>query len=282
MAQPAVRRALRRAGAAVTLGCALSGCARAASAVAHHRGSPRGTSTPTPRRAARGQHEAGGALPTAGGAGATTTSSAPATRTTGAPPPSSAATPAPRSSAAPPWPATGATHLPGQAGAGLVAGEVTALGDSVMLDYASVLVGDLRARRVVVRARVGEQFSTGATVAAELRATRQLGTIVVVALGTNGPITTEQMAAMRRALAGASLVVFVTVHVDQPWQGEVNATLRAAAAAMPHAVIADWARLSATHPSWFYADGTHLPIDGPGAHALAALIARAIATRASD
>lgn len=279
MVQPAVRRALQRAGAVVTLGCALSGCARAASAVAHHRRAPRATSTSTLRHAARGQHRAGRAPTTARSAGTITTSSAPATRTADAPPTSSAATSAPGSSTPP---ATSGTHLAGQAAAGLVPGEVTALGDSVMLDYASVLVADLRGRRVAVHAQVGEQFSTGATIAAELRATGQLGTTVVVALGTNGPITAGEMAAMQRALAGASLVVFVTVHVDQPWQGEVNATLRAAAAAMPHAVIADWARRSATHPGWFYADGTHLPIDGPGAHALAALIARAIETRASD
>ena len=38
-------------------------------------------------------------------------------------------------------------------------------------------------------------------------------------------------------------------------------------------MLADWQGLAAQHPEWFYSDGTHLPIDGPGAQALAALIA---------
>jgi hypothetical protein len=41
-----------------------------------------------------------------------------------------------------------------------------------------------------------------------------------------------------------------------------------------HVVIADWTALARSHPGWFYADRVHLPIDGPGATALARLIAR--------
>ena len=37
--------------------------------------------------------------------------------------------------------------------------------------------------------------------------------------------------------------------------------------------------LAALHPAWFYSDGTHLPEFGPGAEALAALIAAALRSR---
>ena len=40
-----------------------------------------------------------------------------------------------------------------------------------------------------------------------------------------------------------------------------------------HAVLADWTALAKKHPGWFYADHVHLPINGPGATALARLIA---------
>jgi len=42
----------------------------------------------------------------------------------------------------------------------------------------------------------------------------------------------------------------------------------------PRAVLADWNTLATQNPSWVYSDGTHLPIDGQGAQALATLIAQ--------
>jgi hypothetical protein len=71
----------------------------------------------------------------------------------------------------------------------------------------------------------------------------------------------------------ASRVVFVTVHVDRPWQDQVNSVLVAGVARYRTTVLADWQGLAAQNPQWFYADGTHLPIGGPGAQALADLIA---------
>jgi hypothetical protein len=38
-------------------------------------------------------------------------------------------------------------------------------------------------------------------------------------------------------------------------------------------LTADWATLAGNNPQWFGPDGTHLAIDGPGAEALASLIA---------
>jgi hypothetical protein len=109
----------------------------------------------------------------------------------------------------------------------------------------------------------------------QLKATGQLGAIVVIDLGTNGPITATDFDAMMALLGGASRVVFVPAHVDKPWQNSVNGVLAAGVTRYPNAVIADWAGLSAAYPGWFYSDGTHLPIAGPGAQALAALIANA-------
>ena len=78
---------------------------------------------------------------------------------------------------------------------------------------------------------------------------------------------------MMSILHGAPHVVFVTVHVDRSWQDQINGVLARGVARYPKAVLADWETLAAQHPEWFYTDGTHLPIDGAGAQALAALIA---------
>ncbi|MCU1489637.1 MAG: acetyltransferase [Acidimicrobiaceae bacterium] len=172
-------------------------------------------------------------------------------------------------------PSDTSTTLPAPSGGGFVPGRVTAIGDSVMLDYAAALQGDLPGA-LDVEAAVSRQWSAGIALVRSLRAEDRLGATVVVALGTNGPISAQSMADMASALQGASRVVLVTVHVDQPWQSQVNAQLAAGARTIPRAVIADWARLASLHPGWLYPDGTHLPIGGPGARALAGLVARAV------
>jgi hypothetical protein len=157
---------------------------------------------------------------------------------------------------------------------GLVSGRTTAIGDSLMLDYGSTLQSDLPG--VVIDAVVGRQWITGVQEVQQLRAEHQLGATVVIDLGTNGPVTPSLFNQMVTALEGVPRVVYVTVHVDQPWQDETNATLRELVPRTPGAVLCDWATLAATNPSWFYSDGTHLPIGGPGAHALARLVANAV------
>jgi len=161
------------------------------------------------------------------------------------------------------------------AGPGFNVGHVTAIGDSVMLDYQDALQTAIPG--VDVDAAVSRQWSEGEFILQTLKSEGQLGADVVVALGTNGPITDSDFDDMMAILGGASRVVFVNVHVDRPWQDPNNAVLTNGAARYPNVVIADWATLAAQNPQWFGADGTHLAIDGPGADALAALIASTLA-----
>jgi hypothetical protein len=140
-----------------------------------------------------------------------------------------------------------------------------------MLDYAQLLSQELPG--VQVEAAVGQQWSAGEALLAQLKAAGQLGAVVIVGLGTNGPVTTADFDQMMSVLSGASRVVFVNVHVDRTWQGTNNAVIAAGVSRYPNAVLADWFSLANANPSWLYSDGTHLPIDGTGAHALAALVA---------
>jgi hypothetical protein len=161
------------------------------------------------------------------------------------------------------------TALPPPA-AGFVAGHVTAVGDSVMLDYQTPLEADIPG--VDVEAAVSEQWAAGEEELTQLKAEGRLGAEVIVALGTNGPVTATDFSDMMSVLQGASRVVFVNIHVDRPWQDPNNAVLAQGAASYPGVLIANWASLAAANPQWFGPDGTHLAIDGPGAQALASLI----------
>ncbi len=165
--------------------------------------------------------------------------------------------------------------LPLPAGPGFIAGQVTAVGDSVMLDYQDPLKASIPG--IQVDASVSRQWTEGESILAGLKAQGQLGALVVVGLGTNGPITATDVDDMMAILHGASRVVFVNVHVDRPWQGPNNAVLAGAAARYPNVVVADWSTLAAQNPQWFGADGVHLGIDGPGAAALAKLVATTLA-----
>ncbi len=170
---------------------------------------------------------------------------------------------------------TSSLPLPQPAGPGFVAGKVTAVGDSVMLDYQDPLRAAIPG--ISVDAAVSRQWSDGESFLEGLKAAGQLGGDVIVGLGTNGPITDADFDSMMAILGGASRVVFVNVHVDRPWQDSNNAVLARGATRYHNAVVADWHALAMQNPQWFGSDGTHLGIDGPGADALAKLVATSLA-----
>jgi hypothetical protein len=152
--------------------------------------------------------------------------------------------------------------------------QVTAVGDSVMLDYQTALEQDVPG--IDVQAAVSRQWTTGIAILQQAQTAGQLGAVVVVGLGTNGPITSTDFNSMMSVLSGASRVVFVNVFVDRPWQASNNAVLAAGVAQHGNTVLADWYSLASEHTTWLYPTQTHLPIGGPGAQALAALVANEV------
>jgi hypothetical protein len=144
-----------------------------------------------------------------------------------------------------------------------------------MVDYKGPLEADVPG--VSVFATVSRQWSDGENALSYLKAGHALGAEVIVGLGTNSPITDADFDSMMSVLSGASRVVFVNTHVDRPWENPNNSVLADGASRYPNVVVADWATLAAQHPEWFGPDGTHLAIGGPGATALAALVASKLA-----
>jgi len=157
-------------------------------------------------------------------------------------------------------------------GAGFLAGHVTAIGDSVMLDAQPALEADIPG--IDVEAAVSRQWDAGVALAQQLKSEDRLGAIVVIDLGTNGPVSTQQFIDMMKVLSGASRVVFVTVHLPPhySWANSVNATLEQSVPKYPRDRLADFNKLADENPQWFYSDGVHMPIGGVGAQAMARLI----------
>jgi hypothetical protein len=157
-------------------------------------------------------------------------------------------------------------------GPGFVAGHVTSIGDSVMVDAQPALQADIPG--IDVEAAVSRQWYQGVALVQQLKAEDRLGAIVVVDLGTNGPVTAAMFTQMMDVLAGASRVVFVTVHLPAgySWRDSVNATLVQGVRSYPQDRIADFNKLADAHPGWFYGDGIHMPIGGAGAQAMAQVI----------
>lgn len=155
---------------------------------------------------------------------------------------------------------------------GLVLGRVTAVGDSVMIDLEPYLTSDVK--RISFDAVVGQQWSTGISDVQQLRSDGRLGSIVIIELGTNGPITAELFSEMMQALKGVSRVVFVTNYVPDSYETSNNSIIEQGVTHYDNAAVANWYALASAHPGWLCPDGYHLSCGGPGAAAMAALISR--------
>jgi lysophospholipase L1-like esterase len=129
-----------------------------------------------------------------------------------------------------------------------------------------------------VEAVVSRQWDDGIDLAQQMRADHTLGSIVVIDLGTNGPVTLEQFQQMMSVLSGASVVVFVTVHLPSyyTWSQSVNDTLEQGVPMYHEDRLANFNALADANPEWFGSDGVHMPIGGTGAQAMARLIASTI------
>ncbi|NPD30836.1 acetyltransferase [Eggerthellaceae bacterium zg-1084] len=102
-----------------------------------------------------------------------------------------------------------------------------------------------------------------------------VGSIVVVALGTNGYVTNENIDAFMESVGPGRMVWFVNTRSRTDWQANVNATLAAAVQRYPNAALIDWYGASAAHGDWFDGDGTHL--SEAGAHAYVDLVRQSVA-----
>ena len=134
-----------------------------------------------------------------------------------------------------------------------------ALGDSVMLGAATQLAAD----GFTVDAVESRAFVNGLDTVQQLKAQGRLGDVVVVHLGTNGPIAAGDMTAMMEALADVPQVLLLTIDVPRDYTAGNNGLIYDTANTYPNVSLLDWAGLDDSCPGdCFYSDGFHLRPDG--------------------
>ena len=115
--------------------------------------------------------------------------------------------------------------------------DIDAVGDSVMLASLPELEASLPGVRI--DAEVSRGMGAGVGIAQDLSASGELRRVLVVGLGTNGPVATEDLDAMRDT-AGDRALVLVNAHADREWIPGVNEALDRFADAHRGVVVADW------------------------------------------
>lgn len=150
---------------------------------------------------------------------------------------------------------------------------VTLVGDSVLLGALPALQEALPG--CVVDGKVSRQVWDAPAVLEELEASGRLGSIVVLALGTNGTFSPGEGQALIDRLGPDRQIYWVTAYGTYlAWQEQSNTAIRAVAEQNANVTLIDWAAEAAGHDDWFYSDGIHP--EPPGQRAYAAMIAAAI------
>lgn len=142
--------------------------------------------------------------------------------------------------------------------------EITAIGDSLMLDAKPVL--QERLPGIFIDSKVGRQMYEAPELISKLRKEGKLRKIVILELGTNGSFTEKQLAKTLDSLQGVQEIVLVNTRVPRPWETAVNETLAKVSASYPNTTLLDWYSASSGHDDYFYPDGVHLNQTGTDAY----------------
>ena len=132
---------------------------------------------------------------------------------------------------------------------------VTLIGDSVGIHVAPYLQAEFP--NVYADNTVSRQFSAAKGVAQALEASGNLGSVVVIELGTNGTIYESHLRALIEYLGSDRKIVFCSVQAPRSWIAGNNATLASVCAEYSNTIIADWYGASEGHSEYLWSDGVH-------------------------
>lgn len=132
--------------------------------------------------------------------------------------------------------------------------EMFALGDSVMLASAPELADAFP--EIWIDAAVSRGMSAGVEIANDLSARGELRQVLVVGLGTNGPIDDADLNELLRIADGRQMVL-VNAYADRWWVPEVNQQLAAFAEQHRGVTLADWAGTIPQVPDGLAGDDIH-------------------------
>ncbi|WP_427870898.1 acyltransferase family protein [Leucobacter luti] len=132
--------------------------------------------------------------------------------------------------------------------------DITAVGDSVML--ASLPELETAFPGISVDAAVSRGMGAGVGLIAEQADRGELRRVLLVGLGTNGPVDPADLDELVR-LAGNRPVVLVNAHADRDWVPGVNDELNSFAASRRGVVVADWTGAVTGVPDALAGDDIH-------------------------
>ena len=151
-------------------------------------------------------------------------------------------------------------------------GWAAGIGDSVMLGSQAEI--EKRLGEQVVDATVSRQFLEAPELVAELLARPVPPELIVIGLGTNGPVQDRHFDAVMEIAADVPLVAFVNVRVPRSWESASNTALAEGVGRYDNAVLVDWWTPTHDRDDLFAADGFHPK--QPGRVIMAELIASAV------
>jgi hypothetical protein len=137
----------------------------------------------------------------------------------------------------------------------------TLIGDSVIHGATNELKAEKRFD-ITLLADTNRSFIFGLDMVQEMAAKRELPPVIVIHLGTNGPVSATLFDKMMRVLDKQELVLFINVRLRRRWEGKVNETLAEGVTRYPNAELLDWHAHSKGRDSWFRPDMTHLSQEG--------------------
>ena len=136
---------------------------------------------------------------------------------------------------------------------------MAAIGDSVMLGSSHAMRKDFAG--IQIDAKVSRYIGAGLDVAKQFDAQNLLGDVVLVGLGTNGPITgyyEDKTKAFVDYLGSERQIFWVNNYAPGvQWIDENNEYLKQLAEEHPNIHIIDWASIAAKHRDWLGDDGIH-------------------------
>jgi len=153
--------------------------------------------------------------------------------------------------------------------------KVMSIGDSVMLASAPELAQSMPG--IYINAQVSRAMIAGVALVQQLAARKRLRRVVIVGLGTNGPISLSQVQQLRSAIGARRWLLLVNTFVPRSWEGEVNTTIGQAVHRYPNVMLINWHKAIEHHTDLLWSDGIHpMPIGGK----LYAKVVRAAVVRA--
>jgi peptidoglycan/LPS O-acetylase OafA/YrhL len=142
---------------------------------------------------------------------------------------------------------------------------IVALGDSVMIGAASNLAARL-GPGFSMNAKVGRQANEFVDIVQQLRREGHHPNAMIIQMGDNGPLYSEDMEAIQKATADVGQLFLINDHAPVSWVEESNHALAEAGRDWPHTTLIDWKSVAEGNEDLLY-DGIHLKPAAAGLYA---------------